>query len=91
MRDGIAFARRGIPVVAFVTEDFRAQGDFVARATGMPDIPRLLLPHPVAGTGKAAMLRLAQSIGPTLLGAMRGEARGPIEPAAAAVEVPASA
>ena len=89
MRDGIAFARRGIPVVAFVTEDFREQGDFVARATGMPDIPRLLLPHPVAGTGKEAMRRLAERIGPTLVTALGGELRGQIRTEAPPVEVTA--
>jgi len=62
VRDGIALAKRGIPAVAFVTEDFWPQGDFVATAAGMPDIPRLRLPHPVAGSGKAAMAALAARI-----------------------------
>lgn len=94
MRDGIAFARRGIPVVTLVTEDFRAQGDFVARASGMPEVPRVLLPHPVAGTGEAAMRRVAVEIGPALLAALRGEVKGQIRPALAAasdVAVPAQA
>jgi len=78
VRDGIAFARRGLPVVALVTEDFRAQGEFVARSFGMPDVPRVLLPHPVAGTGEAAMRRVAERIAPTILAALRGEAKGEI-------------
>jgi len=48
--------------VALVTEDFWPQGDFVAQSLGMPDAPRLRLPHPVAGTGEANMARVAQSI-----------------------------
>ena len=62
MRDGIALARRGIPALAFVTADFWPQGDFVARAAGMPDVPRFQLPHPVAGTGAAALRALAERI-----------------------------
>ena len=37
----------------------RLQGDQVARSNRMPDVPRLRLPHPVAGTGAAAMAELA--------------------------------
>ena len=48
--------------MALVTEDFWPQGDFVALSLGMPDAPRLRLPHPVAGTGEANMARVAQSI-----------------------------
>ncbi len=62
MRDGIALAKHGIPALAFVTEDFWPQGDFVAAAAGMPDLPRLCLPHPVAGSGKAALAALAARV-----------------------------
>jgi len=62
VRDGIALARLGVPALAFVTEDFWAQGNFVAQAAGMPEVPRFELPHPVAGTGRAAMQALAEKI-----------------------------
>lgn len=62
MRDGIAIARAGMPVVAFVTTEFWPQGDFVASAEGMPDVPRVQLPHPVAGIGREAMATLAATI-----------------------------
>ena len=62
MRDGINLARLGIPAVALVTEDFWAQGDFVAQSLGMPDIPRVQLPHPVAGTGEANLSLVANEI-----------------------------
>ena len=48
--------------MAFVTEEFWPQGDFVAQAEGMPNVPRMCLPHPVAGIGKAAMTALALNI-----------------------------
>jgi hypothetical protein len=62
VRDGISFARKGIPAVAIVSDAFWAQGDFVARSVGMPDIPRVRIPHPVAGTGLVAMARVAEQI-----------------------------
>lgn len=70
MRDGIALARAGIPAVALVTEKFWPQGDFVASSLGMPDAPRLRLPHPVAGTGEANMQRVAEALAPSLISAL---------------------
>ena len=67
MRDGINLARRGIPAVALVTDDFWPQGDFVARAFGMPDVPRVRLPHPVAGTGDASLRAIAEQIVPQIV------------------------
>ncbi len=75
MRDGVELARRGIPAVALVTEHFADQGDFVARSVGLPDLPRVHLPHPVAGTGDANMRRVADAIAPRLLRAWQGVAR----------------
>jgi len=62
VRDGISMARLGIPSVALVTEDFWPQGDFTARSLGMPDAPRVQLPHPVAGTGEANLQRVASDV-----------------------------
>jgi hypothetical protein len=72
VRDGIMAAHLGIPAVALVTEKFWPQGDFVAGSLGMPDIPRVKLPHPVAGTGPDNLQRVAESIVPALLDALRG-------------------
>ena len=63
MRDGIEAARAGLPSVSFVTEKFERQGVFVARAEGMPDVPQVILPHPIAGIGKEAMSEVATNIG----------------------------
>ena len=60
MRDGINIARLGVPAVALVTKDFWAQGDFVAQSLGMPGVPRVRLPHPIAGTGEARMAEVAE-------------------------------
>ncbi len=58
--------------MALVTEDFWPQGDFVASAFGMPDLPRLRLPHPVAGSGRQAMRSLARAIAPALVDLLAG-------------------
>lgn len=72
MRDGVKLARAGVPAVALVTTEFQSQGDFVARSVGMPDVPRVILPHPVASTGKANMRRIAEEIRDTILAALAG-------------------
>ena len=70
MRDGINLANLGIPAVALVTEEFWAQGDFVAQSLGMPGVPRVKLPHPVAGTGIVKMREIAESIAPHVITAL---------------------
>ena len=72
MRDGINLANLGIPAVALVTEEFWAQGDFVAQSLGMPGVPRIKLPHPVAGTGVANMREVAESVAPMVITALEG-------------------
>ncbi len=70
MRDAIAAARNRTPAVALVTSKFSPQGDFVARSAGMPDIPRVILPHPVAGTGEKAIRKVADDIADEVFGAL---------------------
>ena len=62
MRDGVKIARKGMPVVSLVTEEFWAQGNFVAQSLGMPDLPRVQLPHPIAGTGDINIGLVAESV-----------------------------
>lgn len=70
MRDGINLAKLGTPAVALVTEEFWPQGDFVAQSLGMPDVPRVKLPHPVAGTGTEAMRQIAESVAAAVIAAL---------------------
>ncbi|TVS13325.1 MAG: hypothetical protein EA417_16410 [Gammaproteobacteria bacterium] len=72
MRDGIAAARLGIPAVALVTDDFWSQGDFVAQSLGMPDVPRVRLPHPVAGTGAGNLKLVAEAVADAIIDALEG-------------------
>ena len=62
MRDGVNIAKKGLPSIALITDDFWAQGEFVARSVGMPTVPRVKLPHPVAGTGEMRITEVADSV-----------------------------
>ena len=70
MRDGINLAKLGIPAVALVTEEFWSQGNFVAESLGMSEVPRVQLPHPVAGTGAENMTAVADSVAEQILNAL---------------------
>ena len=59
--------------MAFVTEKFEPQGNFVAAAEGMPDIPRVIVPHPIAGIGSSAMAAVASDICEQVLMRLRGQ------------------
>ena len=62
MRDGFNIAKRGIPSVAMITDDFWEQGEFMAKSLGMSDLPRVRLPHPVAGLGEVKIDAIAQRV-----------------------------
>ena len=48
--------------MCLITDDFWPQAEFVAESVGMPDIPMVRLPHPVAGTGEVRIRAIADSI-----------------------------
>ncbi len=79
MRDGINFARRQFPAIALITSDFRNQGNFIASAAGMPEAPRIVLPHPIAGSGGENMQRIADQLVDTLTRVFAGQLKGEIE------------
>jgi len=72
VRDGINVARRGIPAVALVTDEFWNQGDFIAASFGMPEVPRVQLPHPVAGTGTDNHRVVAEKVAAEIVAAIEG-------------------
>ena len=61
-----------MPSVALVTEAFWPQAEFVARSLGMPDAPRVQLPHPLSGTGGASLRAAADAAADAVLTALRG-------------------
>ena len=73
MRDGVIVARKGIPAVSLVTEKFWPQGDFVAMSEGMTELPRVKLPHPIAGSGHEHMAKVAIEIRDQLVRSLEGQ------------------
>jgi len=43
--DAVNLERLGIPTVTLVTEPFAVAADTVARSLGLPDVPRVVIPH----------------------------------------------
>jgi hypothetical protein len=70
VRDGVALARAGVPVAVLVTTKFRELADFMARAGGLPDLPFVFLPHPIAGRDKEFHQRIAAGISSSILSAL---------------------
>lgn len=60
MRDGIELAQRGVPAVALITEMFWAQSASVAVGCGMPGLPRIRLPYPVANVPANRLADIAE-------------------------------
>ena len=75
MRDGVFAARAGVPAVAIITEEFVVQAEFVASAVGMPAIPRVVLEHPVSGSGSANIDRVVEVL-PAIVARLRALAGG---------------
>ena len=67
MRDGYNIAKKGMPVVSLITDDFWGQGTFVAKSLGIADIPRVKLPHAVAGLGEVKIAAIADRVVDTIL------------------------
>jgi hypothetical protein len=80
VHDGVQLARGGVPVVVLVTARFREEATFLASALGLPDLPFVVLPHPVAGNEAAFHRALAGAIAPMVLNALKtgecGDASG---------------
>ena len=58
--------------MSLVTEKFWPQGDFVAMSEGMSDLPRVQIPHPVAGSGHEAMAKVAVEIRDQIVRSIEG-------------------
>jgi hypothetical protein len=67
VRDAVALAREGTPVVALVTRTFLDEALFLTRAGGIPDVPILSLPHKMAGQDKAMQQAVANAVAPGIV------------------------
>ncbi|MFA5630396.1 MAG: UGSC family (seleno)protein [Porticoccaceae bacterium] len=69
-QDALAFAAADFPTLALVTEKFRDEAFFLARAGGFPELPFVFLPHPVAGKTAQYHRALAEIIAPAVVAAL---------------------
>lgn len=58
--------------MALVTEKFWSQGEYVAKVAGLPDLPRVRLPHPVAGRSLDEMQQIAEGVADAVIAGLRG-------------------
>jgi hypothetical protein len=71
-RDAVNIARAGRPACALISEKFIEASGFVARSVGMPAIPRVSLPHPVAGAGSERIEAIARAAVPQIIAMWAG-------------------
>jgi hypothetical protein len=71
-RDAVNLARAGVPSCALISTKFWEASAFVARSVGMPDVPRVQLPHPVSGTGAARIAEIARGAAPGVIAVWKG-------------------
>ncbi|MBB6123378.1 UGSC family (seleno)protein [Sphingobium subterraneum] len=70
VRDAVVLAQTGVPVVAMVTSTFAEEAAFVARASGLPDLPMVILPYPMAGEAPEFHKAVAANVAPQILRAL---------------------
>ena len=61
MSDAIRISRHDVPAVAIITEPFWVQSALVAQSKDMPDVPRVRVPYPIAGTGRDNIAKVARA------------------------------
>jgi hypothetical protein len=70
VRDAVALARAGLPVVALVTTKFMDEARFLAKAGGIPNTPFVFMPHPIAGRDAQFQQAVARAIAPAIIEAL---------------------
>ena len=72
LRDVAAFEQLGIPAVLVASDVFRDGADAQAAALGLPELRRVLLPHPIQNRTDEEVTALADTFAPAVLAALRG-------------------
>ena len=73
MLDAILMERAGTPAIAIITEPFRATGEAMASAWGLPRFRFLATPHPIATLADKDLDERAAQLAPLVLGILRGD------------------
>jgi hypothetical protein len=60
LHDAISAEKAGIPATAIITDRFRETAQVMARGSGMPDYPCVVIPHPISNTTEAILRAKAE-------------------------------
>ena len=58
MHDAISLEKKGVPTVAVISDAFVGNAKTVAKLSGIPDYPYLVLPHPVSSLDEDGIQKL---------------------------------
>ena len=67
MHDAISLEKKGVPTVAVISEAFVGNANMVARLSGIPDYPYMVLPHPVSSLDEQGIQKLLTAYFPQIL------------------------
>ena len=67
MHDAISLEKKGIPTVAVISDAFVGNANTVARLSGIPDYPYMVLPHPVSSLDEKGIQKLVAAHFPQIL------------------------
>ena len=70
IHDAVAFERLGVPTVSLATSLYEELVTATARSEGMPDVKRVILPHPLEGVPDVDLDSLARRIVDPVIGAL---------------------
>jgi hypothetical protein len=60
LHDAISAEKAGIPATAIITDRFRETAQVMARVSGMPDYPFVVIPHPISNNTEAILRAKAE-------------------------------
>ena len=70
IHDAVAFERLGVPTVSLATSLYEELVTATARSEGMPDVKRVILPHPLEGVPDVDLDAIARRVVDPVVGAL---------------------
>ena len=70
IHDAVAFERLGVPTVSLATSLYEELVTSTARSEGMPDVKRVILPHPLEGVPDLDLESIARRVVDPVIGAL---------------------
>jgi hypothetical protein len=74
VHDTVGLENEGVPSVFVASDEFTDAAEVQAEALGLPEVRRVLVPHPIQDANDQEMASKADEAIDSLLGALTGEA-----------------